>query len=152
YPRSLRLLAQAPKEGGPADWAKAEAIGEALDDHPRAGARWVAVPESLGTAQKIETLKKGFTEYLAGVKLKVSNNAKLMMGWDVGESPESFRGRGQAVAWREFEKKLAAEREVYAPEFTRYGVTVPADEPAPEGSPWPERWKPFLRGSPVRRT
>jgi hypothetical protein len=152
YPRSLRLLAQAPKKGGPVDWAAAEAVGEALDDHPRAETRWEAVPEALDTAAKLEALKKGFAEYLAGVRVKVPNNAKLMMGCDVGESPESFRDRCQAVAWREFEKKLAAEREEYTTEFARYKVAVPADEPAPEGSPWPERWKPFLRGSPVRRT
>jgi len=152
YTRAVRLLAPAPAEGQAVDWARAEAVGEALDQRGRLDATWAAVPDGVNTLKKLKALEKPFAEYLAGTKVMVPTNARLKMSCDSAESPEAFLARCQGVAWREFEKKLAAERETYAPEFKRYQVTVPEDDPVAEGAPWAERWQQFLRGSPVRRT
>src|SRR5262249_17878367 len=89
---------------------------------------------------------------LATLKVMVPTNAALKMSCDSSESPDAFRARCQSIAWREFEKKLAAERQTYETEFKRYGVSVPVDDPVDASAPWPERWQQFLRGSPVRRT
>jgi len=141
-----------PADGQAVDWSKAEIIENAFDQHPAPDARWGPIPDALNTAKKLKALEKSFADYLAGLKVMVPANAALKMSCDSTENPDAFRTRCQSIAWREFEKKLAAERQTYESEFKRYGVSVPADESVDANAPWPERWQQFLRGSPVRRT
>src|SRR5262249_54738489 len=152
YPRALRLLAAAPADGQPVDWSRAETIGDALDDQAQPGARWTAAPASLNDAQKVKALEKAFGDYLNAIKLTVPSSEKLKMRCDQGEDLETFRGRCQVVAWREFEKELVAKREFYASEFAKYQVSVPQDPPVGPSAGWEERWQSCLRSSPVRRT
>ncbi len=152
YTRAVRLLAPAPADGQPVDWAKAETIEDALEQHAAPDARWGPIPDALNTAKKLKALEKGFADFLAGLKVAVPANAALKMSCDSAESPDAFRARCQSIAWREFEKKLTAEKQTYEEEFKRYGVSVPADDPVDANAPWSERWQQFLRGSPVRRT
>ena len=152
YPRACRLLAAAPPDGQPVDWARAETMGEALDAHARPDARWTAVPESLNTVKKIKALEKAFAEHLAGVKVLVPSNVTLKMTCAEGEDTNAFKERCQAIAWKEFEKALAAEKETYASEFGRYKVSVPEDAPVSPSMAWTERWQAYSPGSPVLRT
>src|SRR5207302_1307558 len=127
-------------------------IEDALEQHAAPDARWGPIPDALNTVKKLKALEKGFSDFLAGLKVTVPANVALKMSCDSSESPDAFRARCQSIAWREFEKKLAAERQSYESEFKRYGVSVPADDPVDANASWPERWQQFLRGSPVRHT
>jgi len=152
YTRALRLLAPAPAESQAVDWSKAESIGDALDQRAMPDASWAAVPDALNAVKKVKALEKAFGDSLTGFKVMVPTNATLKMSCDSSETPDAFRARCQSVAWRDFEKKLAAEKQPYETEFKRYGVSMPADEPVDANAPWPERWRQFLRSSPVQRT
>jgi hypothetical protein len=152
YSRTLCLLAAAPAEGRVIDWARAEKVGESLEFQPQPGARWGAVLGALASAQKFKALESEFAEYLNGVKVLVPTNATLKMMCREDEDAAEFQTRCQAAAWTDFLKALAAETETYVPEFARFGVAIPADEPVRPNTPWAERWQQYLPGSPVRRT
>jgi hypothetical protein len=152
YPRAVRLLAAAPADGQPADWAKAEAIDGTTEPRPQDGASWGEVPASLDSPRKLDTLKKAFADYLAGVKVQVPTSEKLNMSLDPAETLDAFRARCQVQAWRMFEKKWNDDASMYQEEFNRYRVAVPALLPVTPDTPWDERWKPYLPGSPVRRS
>ena len=152
YPRTLCLLAAAAADGQPLDWTKAETVADALDPNARPEARWSAVPETLNSAAKVGALEKAFADYLAAVKVMVPTNATLKMTCREEEDAAGFRVRCQTAAWEDFQKALAAEKETYGPEFGRYKVAVPEDDPVSPETPWAERWLAHLPGSPVRRT
>ena len=152
YPRTLCLLAAAPGDGQPVDWTRAETVADALDPNARPEARWSPVPEALNSAAKVGALEKAFADYLAAVKVMVPTNATLKMTCREEEDAAGFRVRCQTAAWEDFQKAPAAEKETYAPEFARYKVAVPEDDPVSPETPWAERWPAHLPGSPVRRT
>jgi hypothetical protein len=149
YSLSIRLLMSAPEDGQPALWKKAESMSNGLDSHPPSDARFRDIPLSLNTPQKIEALKKGFVEFLAKHKPTVPACPKLNMTCGEKEDVQTFRARCRVEAWKEFQKKLAAEKETYAAEFARYKA-VPPEAPAPApNTAWEDLWKPYLPDSPV---
>jgi hypothetical protein len=152
YTRPVRLLAQAPAEGQPADWAKAEPIPEGFAPQGQEGSRFEEVPTSLNSSAKIEALRKSFEQHLAGVKVTVPRNEKLNMSMSHDEDESAFRVRCQAEAWREFERRVAKDQETYAGEFARYRTAPPGITLPPAGSAWVSMWEGYLQGSPIRRT
>jgi hypothetical protein len=154
YTRSIRLISIAPADGQAAEWGKGRTIPDGLDDHPKPAMKFSDIPLSLNTPAKIEALKKTFIDDLARGKAKVTvaRCDKLSMTIDATEEPAAFVARCRVEAWKEFLKKVAAEMETYKSEFARYQVSIPEIAAPTAGREWEEMWKPYLPGSPVRRT
>jgi hypothetical protein len=124
-------------------------MSNALDTHPPGDARFRDMPLSLNTPQKIEALKKGFIEFLAKYKPTVPACPKLNMTCGEKEDVDTFRARCRVEAWKEFQKKIAAEKETYTAEFARYKAVPPEAPPPAPNTGWEDLWKPYLPDSPV---
>ena len=113
----LAPIVAAPPDGQAADWSKAEAIPEGLDNQPQP-AKFGDVPSSLSTPAKAAELRKQFEAYLAGMKVKAARCDKLNMTIGDKEDLAGFTARRQKEAWKEFEKKIAEEKgRIYGGEF-----------------------------------
>jgi len=107
------------------DWSSAQPLTGDLETSGRAEIAFGAIPAGLDSIATFKDLEKAFLAHVAALKVKVPRNAALNMLSEPAEDREAFLNRCYAVAWREFEKKIAADREMYTGEFGRYGAALP---------------------------